>query len=175
MKKLLMIICISTLLSSCSNFYKAITNGQPTTASLDDLKKQQKYFILRDNTIGYEMLNVNFSADGKNIECDLASLPDEHMTHMWKGEDERLKYEKSYAGYVLNEVHIYARGDSNMAPGHYILPLQNVLKTEVLQKDVVMTKKNHTRAVLLGVGGTAVLLVGVAAIIVSAGWDWGIH
>jgi len=122
------------------------------------------------------MTNVSISPDGQNIQSDLIALPDEHMTHMWHAADDNPKYEKLYADYVLNEVHLYAYPDSNRAPGHYILPLNNVWKTEILQKDTIRTRKNHVRSILLGVGGTVVVVGVIGAVAVgNALADWSGH
>lgn len=97
------------------------------------------------------------------------------MTHLWKAKGDKPKYEKSYEAFVLNEVYLYAIPDSNMAPGHYTVPLSNVYKTEVLQKDDFRTRRNHTRAIVLGVVGTAVVVVGIGAAVFAASWNsaWG--
>ena len=176
MKKLIIIFLITIAFSSCSNFYRTIvTDGHPTATAMDDLKKQQKYFIIRDSAHAYAMNNVSISVDGKNIQSDLVSLPDEHMTHLWKALGEKLKYDKSYEAFVLNEVHLYTVPDSTMASGHYTVPLSNVYRTEVLQKDTIRTRRNHTRAIVFGVVGTAVVVVGIGAAVFAASWNsaWG--
>jgi len=162
MKKILLFSFIICLCTSCSNFYKAITtSGKPTATRVEELKDQQKYFILRDDARAYGMNNITISKDGQDIECDLASLPDEHLTHMWKPKEERPTYQKADAKYVLNEVHLYTIPDSNRAPGHYKFSLSSVVKTEMLQKDIVRTRNNHIRAVVFSIGGTALLLLGI--------------
>lgn len=75
MKKLTCILLITVVFSSCSNFYRTIiTDRQPTAAGMNDLKKQQKYFIIRDSAHAYAMNNVTISADGKYIQSDLVSV-----------------------------------------------------------------------------------------------------
>jgi len=172
MKKLFILAVISASFCSCSNFYKTLaTNGSPTATRMKDLKKQQKYFILRDSTAGYAMTNVSISADGKNIESDLVSIPDQHMTHMWKPKGEKLKYDKADADYVLHEVHLYSSPDSSRGPGHYSLPINMVQKTEVLQKDIDKTSRNHATAIILGVAGAAAILTIVGVAVAAAAWS----
>ncbi len=162
MKKLLTAILLVSAFSSCSNFYKVIvTNGPATPKGIEDLKKQQKYFILRDTARAYSMNNISVSPDGQSVQADLTSIPDQHMTYLWRPKGEKPKYDKMNEPYVLNEVHLYMLPDSNMAPGHYTLPLKNVQATEILQKDVARTSRNHIAAVLITVGGIAVLVGGI--------------
>jgi len=177
MKKLIIILLAAVTFSSCSNFYKAITtNGHPTAASLEELKRQQKYFILRDSSMAYGMTNISVSADGKSVQSDLVSLPDQHLAHVSKAKVDKPKYDKLYADYLFNEVHIYSIPDSNRAPGHYTLPFSDILKTEVLQKDTIRTRRNHVRAAVLGVVGTVAVLGAAAAAMASAALSgWGGH
>jgi|GEM_PF-4589316 len=168
MKNLCIILLATVIFSSCSNFYKAVTTiGHSNAADLEELKRQQKYFILRDNSMAYGMTNISVNPDGKSVQCDLVSLPDQHLTHASKAVADKPKYDKVYADYIFNEVHIYTNPDSSRAPGHYTLPFSDVLKTEVLQKDTVRTRRNHIRSVLLGVGGTVVVVGAIGAIALS--------
>lgn len=167
MKKLLTAILLVSAFSSCSNFYRVVVaNGPTTSKGIEDLKKQQKYFILRDTSRAYAMNNVSVSPDGQSLQADLTSIPDQHMTYLWRAKEEKPKYDKMNEPYVLNEVHLYMLPDSNMAPGHYTLPLKNIQATEILEKDKKRTTRNHTTAIVLTVVGVAVgiaVVVGIAA------------
>jgi len=167
MKKLIIILLAAVSLSSCSNFYRVVVaKGPATSTSIDDLKKQQKYFILRDTSRAYAMNNISISPDGQSLQTDLTSIPDQHMTYLWKPRGEKPKYDKMNEPYVLSEVHLYMLPDSNMAPGHYILPIKNIQATEILEEDKKRTRQNHTRVIILSVAGSAVTIaaiVGIAA------------
>jgi hypothetical protein len=159
MKKLLTAILLVSAFSSCSNFYRVVvTNGPATSKGIEDLRKQEKYFILRDTSRAYAMNNVTISPDGQSVQADLASIPDQHMTYVWKPRGEKPRYDKMNEPYVLNEVHLYMLPDSNMAPGRYTLPLKNVQATEILEKDKARTTRNHATAIILSLVGTAAVI-----------------
>ena len=165
MKKLLAAILLVSVFSSCSNFYRVIVaSGPATSKGIEDMKKQQKYLILRDTSRAYAMNNVSVSPDGQSLQTDLTTIPDQHMTYLWRTKGEKPTYDKMNEPYVLNEVHLYMLPDSNMGPGHYTLPLKNIQATEILEKDKKRTQRNHTTAVVLTVVGSALLIVGVYGI-----------
>ena len=169
MKKLLTAILLVSAFSSCSNFYRVVVaNGPATSKGIEDLKKQQKYFILRDTSRAYAMNNVSVSPDGQSLQADLASIPDQHMTYLWRPKGQKPKYDIMNEPYVLNEVHLYMLSDSNMAPGHYTLPLKNIQATEILEKDKKRTTRNHTTAIVLTVAGIAVGLAAIVGIAASS-------
>lgn len=167
MKKLIIAILLVGAFSSCSNFYKVIvTSGPATSKVINDLKRQQKYFILKDTSRAYAMNNVSVSPDGQSIQTDLTSIPDQHLTYLWRPKDEKPKYDKMNGPYVLNEVHLSMVPDSNMGPGHYTLPFNKVQATEILEKDKIRTNRNHARSIILGISGAAVL---ISTIVVAIG------
>lgn len=176
MKKILIAIAVICAGASCSNYYKAITTKGPATASgIGELTMKHKYFILRDTGMAYAMNDISLAPDKKSIRCNLVSVTDDHSTYLWKRADDKPKYNKSkYAGvneaFVLNEVHLYTTQNGNMAPGPFSLPLSNVEKMEVIEKDKKRTTNSHViGGVSIAVGMAAVAL-GIAAAVFASGW-----
>ncbi len=68
MKKLLIAIIVIGSFASCSNYYKVLLAPQPANAiSITDLKKNNRYFILRNGNEAFAMNNVSISTDQKNL------------------------------------------------------------------------------------------------------------
>jgi hypothetical protein len=169
MKILMFSIAFLATCCSCSNYYKVLTtNGPASPTGIEDLKSKQKYFILRNGTVSYSMNDISVSNDRKNLACTLDTVPDEHTVHLWNGDHGKMKYKKSkYAGsneaFVLNEVHVYASPGTHTAAGQFTMPLSNVQRTEVIEKDIRRTSTSHV------VGGLAIGLgVGLVVLAIAA-------
>jgi hypothetical protein len=109
------------------------------------------------------------TADRNNLQGILESVPDNHTTHLWAEKNAKLKYSKSnepgaYEAFVLSEVHLHTPNNANLAPGPFTLPLISINKTEVLEKDIKRTRKNHTIVWISTVAGIALITAGVAGI-----------
>lgn len=172
MKNLFIIIIVTLLLSSCSNYYKASLAGPATSTGIEDLKKNNRFFILRYGTEVFAMNNISFSADNKIMQCRLDSLPPyEHRLHLTKGQNGKMKYKKAGEedeSAVLNEVHVYVDNTGIIATGSYTLPVDRIKKIEVLEKDISKTAKSKALGVVLGVSGSLVVLIGIGAAIASS-------
>jgi hypothetical protein len=168
MKKLLIAIIVLGSFASCSNYYKAVLAPQPANAdSITNLKMKEKYFILRNGSEAFAMKNISISADRKNLQCSLETLPHEHMVHLNKGEKSKMEYNKpgntGDESAVLNEVHLYISPDSNIVAGPYILALDKVKKTEIIETDKIKTKRSHTIGTAVGVSSVVIVVVGIIA------------
>jgi hypothetical protein len=174
MKKLMAIAIALITLCSCSNYYKAVTTNNPiTTASIEDLKMKDKYFILRDGNKAFAMKSISLSADQKNLHCTLDSLPDEHKLHLTKGRNGKMKYKKATGGdsedesILLNEVHVYIVPDSAAVTGPYTIVQEKLLKIEALEAD--KKKTNQSAALGIGITVTAIVLVlGAAGLLIAS-------
>ena len=166
MKSLLITVIAISLLSSCSNYYKAALGSKPVTASgIENLKTEKKYFILRDGNQAFAMNGITFSPDQKIIQCTLGDLPIEHKLHLTS---KKMKYNKTnftdedQTG-VLNEVHIYINSNGNTVAGAYTLPLDRVDKIEILEKDKAKTRASYGAGIAVGAVGAAILVGGIIA------------
>ena len=171
MKSLLITVIAISLLSSCSNYYKAALGSKPATASsIENLKTEKKYFILRDGNQAFAMDNITFSSDQKNLQCTLGDLPIEHKLHLTS---KKMKYNKTNftdedQTAVLNEVHLYINSNGNTVAGAYTIPLEQVKQIEIIEEDKTRTRKSHTTGVIVGVAGSLVLAGGIVAIIAAS-------
>ena len=175
MKKILIPVLILMGLSSCSNYYKAITATEPTkAASFKDFADSSKYYILRNGNDAFVMKNNSMSSDRKNVQCTLAELPFDHKLHVNAGAGSKMKYKtKKYtdddeAG-VLNEVHIYLTPGNKTEMGTYTLALQNIQKAEIIEKDKAKTQRSHALGLTLGITIPIVIVGGLIGISIAYG------
>ncbi len=159
-------------LSSCNHYYKAITTAAPnTTASFNDFKDTQKYYILRNGKEAYAMKNISISDNRENLQCTLEDLPMEHQVYAYNGDNPKLKYKTSVSKeydetMVLDEVHIYVMPGTKTEKGAYTLPMANVQKAEIIEPDTLKTKKSQTTGTTIAIIATVVgvgLILGIVA------------
>jgi hypothetical protein len=174
MKKLFIAILVLGTCSSCSNYYQAITASEPTNAAaFKDFQDNKKYYILRNGNVAFAMKNISISNDRKNLQCTLAELPYEHKLYVINGTGGKMRYKtKKYTDEdetgVLNEVHIYMIPGSKTETGIYTLAFENIQKTEIIEKDIIKTKRSHVTGTVIGVSGAVIGVLGIAALIASS-------
>lgn len=174
MKKILIPVLILIGLSSCSNYYKAITATEPTNAaSFNGFQDNLKYYILRNGNSAFVMKNISVSSDRKYLQCTLEELPFEHKLHVTTGTDSKMKYKtKSYTDddetAVLNEVHIYLTPGSKTQTGAYTLALENIQKEEIIEKDKIKTQRSHALGLTLGITLPIVIVGGAFGIAIAS-------
>lgn len=146
--------------TSCFRHYYKIAK-QPTTAtpeSVNTLKNDNRYFILRSGQYAWHMKDITLSSDQKTLKTVLEDLPYEHRLHLKEGErNGNMQYKKNEpTRAVLSEVHFYVPQDVTAKNGLYTLSLDEVQKIEVIDK-------NGGRTVASYVGGTLGVLGSIAA------------
>ncbi|MGG9964341.1 hypothetical protein [Ferruginibacter sp. SUN106] len=158
------------LFAACHNYYKAVptpaTNSNEKAATVDSLKLQSRYFVLRNGSLSYLMNNIVISEDKKSLTCNLQTLPENHQLHLVKGRRGKMQYNKSNTNdlTVLNEVHFYIASNEATATGNYTLQLDKVEKIEVIEKD----KKRTTSSYVIGALGYTAGGLAIAFIIAAA-------
>ena len=162
LKVLIIVSIIFFVLAGCSRYYMVATSNAKDTPdkSVDSLKSQNRYFILRTPSQAYFMRNMVLSEDRKSITCTLGDVPIEHQDYLYKGKG-TMRYKEPF---VLNEVHMYIANDSLLSNGSYTLALDKIQKIEVIEKD----KKRTTNSYVIGALGFTLGALAVAAIIVAA-------
>ncbi|MDB5210198.1 MAG: hypothetical protein JWQ30_1025 [Sediminibacterium sp.] len=163
----LTVLSLFIMQTACHNFY--MISKTPVTVATNDieqLKLQNRDFILRSGTTAWYMKEVTLSADQKTLQCTLDSLPPQHKLHLSKGRRGKLRYKtNSPETNVLNEVHFYSPADEAAKPGAvYTLALDKVQKIEVLEKD----KGRTTGSYVIGAIGYTIGAFMVAGIIIAA-------
>lgn len=164
-KTLFGLIIILFVFAGCHHYYKATTRNLKDNpdSTLDSLKNQNRYFVLRTGSEAYYIKNMVLSADRKMLDCTLDSLPPEHQLHLVKGRNARMRYTPADIP-VLTEVHLYATQDKPASVGSYILALDRIQKIEVIEKD----RKRTTNSYVIGALGYTLGAFTVAGIIIAA-------
>ncbi len=167
---LLATFCALIIFSACNNYYKATrrtpVSSMEKAASIDSLKSENRYFILRSGSEEFYMKNILISADQKSVTCYLDTLAFNHQLHLVKGRGGNFKYRDNSPidRQVLNEVHFYIPADSTAKLGQYTLAMDKIQKIEILEKD----KKRTTNSYVIGGLGIALgTFALVTAIIVA--------
>lgn len=160
---------IMATLSYCHNFYKATkantTGISQTSASINQLKQQSRFFILRSGSKSYYMKTLSLSDDQKTLNAILDTLPPNHKLYLTYGRKGKMLYKKNTLDEgVLTEVHLFISKDTSIQPGNYSLSLDKVQKIEVVEKD----KQRTTGSYIIGAVGYTMGAIAVAAIIVAA-------
>jgi len=159
-----------TIATGCHTYYKAIgvtpPSRQQAAHHVDSLNLQNRYFVLRNGSDAYYMKNMTLSDDQKSLECVLDTLPPEHKLHLVNGRKGKQQYRRYSPEdlFVLSEVHIYIVKDNKAHAGRYMLPLEQVQKIEVIQKD----RKRTTNSYVIGAIGYTLGAAIVVAVIIAA-------
>ena len=169
-KPLLWLLSLSSLIimSSCHNYYKAVSGrtGAYTSNTIDSLKNQSRFFVLRNDSQAFRMNNIVVSADKKSLSCQLDTLPPEHKLHLKGGHRGNLQYKKSNGNeaQVLNEVHLYTAGAGYITSAEkFHLAFDQLQKMEIIKKDKGRTTESHVLGALgytLGVALVIGIIVG---------------
>jgi len=143
-KNFIYAIIIVIAFSGCfRNYYKASVPPYDShlqkTSVIDTLKKQDKYFILRNGSHAYYMKDISPSPDNKTMEVMLDTLPSDHIMYLNKDRGGVMMYRKTNNTdlKVLSEVHVYISPDSNITTGKYIFQPGNIQKIQLIQKNKV--------------------------------------
>ena len=174
MKKILILLLTLIGLSSCSNYYKAITAAEPTKAtSFSDFQDNKKYYILHNGSDAFVMKNISISSDRKNVQCTLGELPADHKLYVTNGTGGKMKYKTK--GYdtedetgVLNEVHLYVTAGSKTATGAFTLALESIQKAEIIEKDKIKTRRSHAMGTGITIGASVLVVGGIVALAVAS-------
>lgn len=165
---LLPALLVLVIHTSCHNFYKAtvIESGKGTATSVDSLRTQNRFFVLRSGGQAFFLKNMGLSNDRKTLTATLDSLPPEHRLHLVNGRGGNMHYRKGDANDagVLSEVHLYVPTLNASAGETVNLSLDQVQKIEVIEKD----KKRTTNSYVIGAIGYTLGALAVATIIIAA-------
>ena len=117
---------IMVALSCCHNFYKATTANTTsilqTSESINRLKQQNRFFILRNGNRSYYMKALSLSDDQRTLNATLDTLPSNHLLYLTHGRKGKMLFKKNGLDEgVLTEVHLFISKDTNLLPGNYSL------------------------------------------------------
>jgi hypothetical protein len=123
------------------------------------LKNDNRYFILRSGLAAWHMSNIILSKDEKIIRCHLEDVPPEHQLHLREGQHGNMQYRTGkHTRVVLTEVHFFVPQDLLARNGLYLIPVEEIQRIEVIDKDGVRTLGSY-------VGGTLAVAGSVVAIV----------
>jgi len=166
---MLVIVVFQILITSCSNYYKAISSpfksDMDKAAEIDSLHRERRTFILRNGKQAFCMNDLVINAAEKTVNCTLDTLSIFNRLYVGNGERGKMRYKKNYSTdlAVLSEAHIYIDPDSTVIAGTHSLALNKVKKIEVIEKD----KNRTTNSYVLGwLGITAGIFI-IGAIFVG--------
>lgn len=163
-------ILLAGLCTSCHNYYKELnvdpTHGNSAMQTLDSLKFEKRYFILRNGNKSYYMKDLQINTEHTTLSCMLDSLPYWHQLLRPNKLASKHQYRKNdpFSESILNEVHLYVPGDSTITQGKYSLTLNQVYRIEVIQKDT----KRTTNSYVLGAFGYTIATAALITAIVLA-------
>ncbi len=174
--KISAMVLVAAIFVACKTYYKANYIGPSSSVkAVDSLKKNNRYFILRNGDEAFYIKNIELSTDQKTAQCTLDLLPLKHQLHLSKGRDGRMWYSTKDSLYkeVINEVHYYMPKDNTAVIGNYTLQLDKVNKIEVLEHDKKRTKSSYITGAFIATGGILVIVVIIAAITFNGNSIWG--
>lgn len=166
---LIIFLIILFVFAACQRYYMTTARNVKDNPdqTLDSLKNESRYFVLRNGSEAYYMKNIVLSDDRQTLGCLLDTLPPEHKLHLLKGRNGNMRYNLQDIP-VLTEVHLYISSDKLPSVGDYTLSLDQIQKIEVIEKDKKRTLNSYVLGTLGVTVGVTVGVFTLAAIIVAA-------
>ena len=168
-------IIVIALPACFQHYYKATAPPYDShlqkTSVIDTLRKQEKYFILRNGSEAYYMKDISLSPDNKTINTTLVKLPNDHMMYLTKDREGAMRYERRNPTdiKVLSEVHVYITPDSNITTGNYVLQPGNIQKIALIQKNKTKTIASYLFPFVI-VGAVAGVVIAISLSNLSFGF-----
>jgi hypothetical protein len=157
------------------HYYKATVPAYDShlqkTSVIDTLRKQGKYFILRNGGRVYHMKDMSLNPDNTTMKTTLDELPDEHAMYLNKDRGGVMKYKINNPNdlKILSEVHVYITPDSNITTGNYVLQPGNIQKILVIRKNKARTIASHVLPFVI-VGAAIGISIAIALSSLSFGF-----
>jgi len=159
-------------IAGCHNFYMAspINKNYDEAKAIDSLKKQNKYFILRNGDRVFHMQDISISDDNKTLNTTLEKVSPDQQMYIYKDRNEKMIYKKNDSDdlKVFNEAHIFIAPDTAITTGAYTLQLNDIKKIELITKDKAKSTSSHVVGGIVIIAASALLVVGAAALLTPA-------
>lgn len=152
------------------NYYKPIPKSVSATpekkaSQLDSLS--QRTFIVHSGEEVFLMRDLQINKERKELEAILDEVPPNFQTYI-KDTDRKFRY-KASAPDVLQEVHLYANLGQSAAIGtRVVIPISNIEKIEVIERDKGRSDGNTVLAALGITIGTLALISAIVALTKSS-------
>ncbi|GEO09824.1 hypothetical protein SAE01_23200 [Segetibacter aerophilus] len=156
----------SSVCSGCFQHYFKVVPVKDVAAyptSVERGKEENRFFILHAGSNAYSITTIHVNKEKQQLELQLSKLDTPHTVYVNKPKYRVYKPSKGQSQ-VLTEMHLYSKDATSYALSEpLVLPIAEVSKIELVEKDVAGTTASTVFS-LLGVtlGAFALLIVIVA-------------
>ena len=171
-------ICCSVLLLTLTGcfrqFYKTGTVVQTNSQTLQQLKGENKFFILHtgDSARAIQIISIS----DEMVEAETATLIKEHSQGLSPEPGDETVMRKKYKEAVLNEVHLYVPASQTEIQGHVSIPIDSISRMDVNTFNQKATTRNHIwSGVGIGLATATGILIWAASTVSFdfSGINWG--
>ena len=134
----IMLFSFMSMMNGCY-YFKVTKSAEPPRDVISKMQEKQKFIILHLDDKAWQFINI--TVNDESIEGTLSELAG-HNRYKSVNPDHSNRYLKrasSDESYVLDEVHIYVSGYSEKESGKISLPIKDIQKIEVYDKDTGAT------------------------------------
>lgn len=127
------LLCL--LFSGCQNYYRISRNNYQNhiEKTIDSLITKNKYFILRTSNKAWHLEHPVLDSGKTLLSGTLDTLPTEHTIYV-NGQKRKMRYSYTQTS-ILEEVHIFIPDSIAIARATYSLPLSQIQKIEIIEKN----------------------------------------
>ena len=167
-KKLLSIAAVMTIISltSCNRYFMAVPSKQPATETIKKYLSENRQFILRHESLVYEMRNTEFNEEKNELSCELQPLPGLKTVYNPSRSKKDYYYKPARPDSImLNQIHLHT--SHNFTKGTELrttIPVTSIKLIEALQFDKNKTTRRDL-AVGLALTASVAMVVGTIALV----------
>ncbi len=165
---IIVLFAFLNMLAGCSYYH---VNTLPVKSvdktTLYNTLEQPRYFILHQGQHAWHMNNINVNEDKQEISCTTSDLPPDHLFYMSNKPKGVNRYHPK-TQFPIYEVHIYIDQYAELNDSLKIIPLGDVSKIEVYDKDAGATTASWVFGSFGIVIGVLVVILVIAALMKSS-------
>ncbi len=167
---LLLVSCIN-LFFGCQRFYKPVVMETPSLeikqSSLKKLSEENRYFILRKDSVSYNLSNIVLDAEKMTLSATVKPVSSQHELYVNLKKPKKFNYVKRLGqDVVLTEVHLFTSDTGSIViNAENVLSLASIEKIEVIEFDKKRTTNSFvwgTVGIVLGAGLVIAILAAVS-------------
>jgi len=162
---ILLFIVVTMLAPGCfQQYYKTNTKQTADAAAIQQLKAADKYFIIHYTDKIMAAQNVQVVNDV--FEADLLALPTTHAHYTLPKDYSRNVMKAKHQATALTEVHLYTSTAFNSEQLHTTIPLAEIKRMDVYDKDEKATKENRVTSII-GLSLATIALISVIIVVAN--------
>ncbi len=165
---IIVLFAFLNMLAGCSYYH---VNTLPTKSvdktTLYNTLEQPRYFILHQGQHAWHMNNIKVNEDKQEITCTTSDLPPDHLFYMSNKPKGVNRYHPK-TQFPIYEVHVYIDQYAELNDSLKIIPLGDVSKIEVYDKDAGATTASWVFGSIGIVIGVFVVILVIAALMKSS-------